>query len=104
MLNFSAFSPISLCLCEASFGVVVKMYSLHGQRLAPIHPPKLHPKCAAAAFSLTSAARVSFRRHQPGLPLHKNVNSAASRERLACQFGGFCAKFAICATAFALEF
>jgi hypothetical protein len=48
----------------------------------------------AVAVGEHSAALVSIQRHQPGQPLHKNVNSADCTLTPACHFSGFYAKSA----------
>jgi hypothetical protein len=42
----------------------------------------------AVALTEPSAAFVSFQRHQPGIPLTQNVNSAPRSLTAACQFSG----------------
>jgi hypothetical protein len=71
---------------------------LYIRRIALAHPLQRHNNCMAAATRESFAALASFRWHQPSLPLHKNVNSAASTEPPARHFGGCIANSAFSAS------
>jgi hypothetical protein len=50
--------------------------------------------CTAVALAEKSSALVSFQRHQPSIPPHKNVDSAVSPLLPACHFSGNFAQIA----------
>jgi len=58
---------------------------------------------SAVASAEPAAAKVPFQRHHGNVPPHKNVNSVASAELAAGQFGGSIAVCAECA-AFSAHF